>query len=125
MSAASGGEPNEGFPNASAADHAGSRSGAPLRREWMWQGHDRTQQASPGYGTQHNYFGVTAAEAAEIAVPIASSAGQRKERSPFRRRDRLLGELLANNENVGVRVVHGMGWYRKTSLSRGGRSCRV
>ena len=116
MTPAPGGEPHEGFPGAGTADRAdgGSSAGRMVRLDVA--GHDRAQQASLGYGTQHNYFGAASAEA-EAAVSITPPAGQRDGRFPLRGRAELLGELIELGDGPGVRVIHGMGGCGKTSLA--------
>ena len=116
MSAASRSESPEGFSDTGAADCADSDSSAGPMTRMDVEGRDRAQQAALGYGTQHNYFGATAAEA-DIAVSIAPPAGQRDERFPLRGRGKLLGELLDVGDNLGVRVIHGMGGCGKTRLA--------
>ena len=79
-------------------------------------GHDCSQQAALGTGTQHNYFGGMPS-GAEVPVSIAPPSGRRDERFPLRGRGRLLGEILAVSDGPRVRVVHGMGGCGKTSLA--------
>jgi tetratricopeptide (TPR) repeat protein len=81
------------------------------------EGHDRSQQATLGAGTQHNYFGGGGPSEAETPVSIAPPAGQRDGRFPLRGRTKLLSELLAVNDGPSVRVIHGMGGCGKTSLA--------
>jgi tetratricopeptide (TPR) repeat protein len=79
-------------------------------------GHDRSQQASLGTGTQHNYFSASPV-VAEPFVSIVPPAGRRDERFPLRGRERLLGEILETGDGRGVRVIHGLGGCGKTSLA--------
>jgi tetratricopeptide (TPR) repeat protein len=78
-------------------------------------GHDRSQQATLGAGTQHNYFGGKPSKD-ETQVSIAPPTGQRDLRFPLRGRDKLLVEILTVESDSRVRVIHGMGGCGKTSL---------
>ena len=79
-------------------------------------GHDQSQQAALGAGTQHNYFGGMP-RVTEAPVSIALPAGQRDGRFPLRGRGKLLGELVAADGGPRVRVIHGMGGCGKTCLA--------
>jgi tetratricopeptide (TPR) repeat protein len=116
MSRAPGDESLRGFPSlggVTSADDGGSGPVSGVRLGVA--GHDRSQQAALGVGTQHNYFGGMP-WGDEAPVSIAPPAGQRDERIPLRGRDKLLRELLAISDGPRVRVIHGMGGCGKTSL---------
>jgi tetratricopeptide (TPR) repeat protein len=109
------GENSEGFPGRSVMSlSAGGSDSSPVARLDV-TGHDRSQQASLGAGTQHNYFGGAAGES-ELPVSISPPTGQRDTRFPLRGRAELLNELLSFSEGPGVRVIHGMGGCGKTTL---------
>jgi len=97
-------------------DHSAEPGAVPMVRLDV-AGHDRSQQATLGAGTQHNYFGRGGPSEAETPVSIAPPAGQRDGRFPLRGRDKLLSELLGAGSGPGVRVIHGMGGCGKTSLA--------
>ncbi len=102
-----------------ADDASGAEAGGkPGQRVQVWQdvaASGQAQQASLGFGIQHNYFGEQGLRA-EAAVSIVAPVGQRDAALPLRGRDQLLAEIADTGQGA-VWVVHGLGGCGKTRLA--------